>query len=212
MKSSFSNIGNSLLFILIALLAIIFSFYAIILYGIGDINSTGFAKLKAGMNLDSTWRLMLVIHALSGAVALLIGWSQFISRLRESHKELHRNIGRVYYMAVIFAGLSGLYLAFYATGGTISKLGFGALSLTWLITGIISFITIMRRDIVGHERWAYRSYAITFAAVTLRIYITIAALMFGKDSFVIYYAAIAWLCWVPNLILIEIFLWRRYRA
>lgn len=212
MQSPSSNIGNSLLFILIAVLAIIFSLYAFILYGVGDINSTGLAKLKAGMNLDPTWRLMLVIHALSGAVALLIGWPQFISRLREKYKELHRNIGRIYYIAVLFAGLSGFYLAYYATGGIGAKLGFGALSLTWLITGAISFIMIMRRDIVSHEMWAYRSYAITFAAVTLRIYIIIAAVIFGQDNFINYYAIIAWLCWIPNLILIEIFLRRRYRA
>lgn len=212
MKPPLPGISNSLLFFLIALLAIIFSLYAFILYGIGDINATGLAKLKAGMNLDSTWRLTLVIHALSGAVALLIGWSQFISGLREKYKELHRNIGRIYYIAVLFAGLSGFYLAYYATGGIVSKLGFGALSLTWLTTGVVSFVTIMRRDIVRHEMWAYRSYAITFAAVTLRIYIIIASIIFGQDNFINYYAIIAWLCWVPNLILIEVFLRRGYRA
>ena len=54
-----------------------------------------------------------------------------------------------------------------------------------------------------------RSYALTLAAVTLRLYIP-AALISGF-SFEAAYPAISWLCWVPNLIVAE-WIIRRHAA
>ena len=49
-----------------------------------------------------------------------------------------------------------------------------------------------------------RSYALTLAAVTLRIYLP--ASQVAGVSFTIAYPVIAWLCWVPNLLLAQWFL------
>jgi len=46
-----------------------------------------------------------------------------------------------------------------------------------------------------------RSYSLTFAAVTLRIYLPLA--FASGIPFEIAYPAIAWLCWVPNAIVAE---------
>jgi hypothetical protein len=51
-----------------------------------------------------------------------------------------------------------------------------------------------------------RSYALTFAAVTLRLYLPM-ALMASLDGLASY-RAIAFLCWVPNLIVAELWLRR----
>ena len=48
------------------------------------------------------------------------------------------------------------------------------------------------------------SFAMTFAAVTLRIYLPIAP-MLGYD-FLPAYVAISWLAWVPNLMVAELYL------
>ncbi len=61
----------------------------------------------------------------------------------------------------------------------------------------------MRRDFVAHERWMIRSFALTFAAVILRIYLPFAG------DLVTGYTAIAWLCWIPNLVVAKI--WIRLR-
>jgi hypothetical protein len=58
-----------------------------------------------------------------------------------------------------------------------------------------------------HRRWMFRSFALTFAAVTLRIYLPLVQIA-GLD-FLPAYRAIAWLCWVPNLVVIEHDLMRR---
>jgi hypothetical protein len=52
-----------------------------------------------------------------------------------------------------------------------------------------------------------RSFALTFAAVTLRLYLPVGALTTGIP---VAYPVIAWACWVPNFLLTE--LWLRRRA
>jgi hypothetical protein len=53
-----------------------------------------------------------------------------------------------------------------------------------------------------------RSYSLAFAAVTLRIYLPIAVAVM-RIPFDQAYPAIAWLCWVPNLIVTEWWVLRR---
>jgi hypothetical protein len=55
-----------------------------------------------------------------------------------------------------------------------------------------------------------RSFALTLAAVTLRLYLP-AAIVMGKfqlipDDFVSSYQVIAWIAWVPNLVIAEIWI------
>jgi hypothetical protein len=49
-----------------------------------------------------------------------------------------------------------------------------------------------------------RSYALTAAAITLRIYLPL--LFVFHWPFAIGYPAIAWLCWIPNMIAVELYL------
>jgi hypothetical protein len=49
-----------------------------------------------------------------------------------------------------------------------------------------------------------RSYALTAAAITLRMYLPLSFAL--KIPFEIGYPAIAWLCWVPNLLVAELYL------
>ncbi|MCU6340152.1 DUF2306 domain-containing protein, partial [Enterobacter quasiroggenkampii] len=68
---------------------------------------------------------------------------------------------------------------------------------------------VVARDLAGHGRWMIRNYALTCAAITLRLYMPLAAIFLGfadpNDTF----AVIAWLCWVPNLLIAESLIARR---
>jgi Predicted membrane protein (DUF2306) len=57
----------------------------------------------------------------------------------------------------------------------------------------------------------YRSYALTLAAVALRIYMPLSfALGIGFEDA---YQVVSWLCWVPNLVFVEAWLLpREYQA
>jgi hypothetical protein len=48
-----------------------------------------------------------------------------------------------------------------------------------------------------------RSYALCFAAVTLRIWLPLFQFALGLE-FIFAYRIIAWLCWVPNLVVAEL--------
>lgn len=91
---------------------------------------------------------------------------------------------------------------------------------TALLTGPIQFLPAVRRRRPGAHRWTGRAYvlgclvggasALVLAAVTLRLYLPISATL-GLD-FVTAYRIIAWLAWVPNAILAELYLHEAERA
>ncbi len=54
-----------------------------------------------------------------------------------------------------------------------------------------------------------RNYSLTFAAVTLRIWLPLFLMQFGVERFEQSYAVIEWLAWVPNLIIAEVYIRQR---
>lgn len=89
----------------------------------------------------------------------------------------------------------------------LAHFGFGLLAVLWLLTTGAAYARIRARDQAAHRRWMTRSFALTFAAVTLRIYIPL-GLALGI-SFETAYPVISWICWVPNLIVAEWLIFRR---
>lgn len=147
-------------------------------------------------------------HIFLGGLALLTGFSQFYKRLRVKRLALHRTLGKIYVGAVLLSGIAGLGIAFFATGGIIPSLGFGGLAILWLYTTSNAYTSIKKIDIDAHQRWMIRSYALCFAAVTLRLYLPLFTGLMHMD-FIPAYKIIAWLCWVPNILIAEIFIVRR---
>jgi hypothetical protein len=148
----------------------------------------------------------LFVHAGLAATALLLGPTQFLPRLRLTRPRLHRWMGRTYVFACLTGGSAGLALAMGSTAGPIARAGFAALAVTWMLTTSMAWRMALHRRFADHRRWMIRSFALTFAAVTLRLYMPIAPLL--GIPFIDGYRAIAWLCWVPNLVAAEIYLAR----
>lgn len=151
----------------------------------------------------------IVTHVVFSALALATGPFQFFPALR-ARRRLHRALGYVYFVGVIGGGIGGFCTAFIAYGGLVGRMGFGLLALAWLWTGLAAVHAARQRDFAAHERWAVRSFALTFAAVTLRLYMP---LFFGAGvAFEDFYPVLGWLCWVPNLVFVEWVLLRPHRA
>ena len=146
-------------------------------------------------------RMAFIAHVTAAPAALLIGSVQMFPKLRNKYKHLHRWLGRCYAIAVLIAGVSGLIIAVSAQGGIVAQTGFGFLAVAWLLTTTMAVKYAVHRNIGLHRRWIIRSFALTFAAVTLRIYLP----FFIMNGFT--YAEgsnfVAWLCWVPNLMFAE---------
>jgi uncharacterized membrane protein len=154
---------------------------------------------------------LIYIHVFASAVALTIGSFQFVPALRARAPKIHRALGRIYLsIGVFIGGVSGLLMALSAYGGTAARLGFGMLAAAWLTTGFLAYSAIRKGDVATHRRWMIRNFALTFAAVTLRVYIP--ASMAAGLQYAMAYPVIAWLCWVPNLLVAEYFLIDRIRG
>lgn len=166
-----------------------------------DIN---FLQVKQDVVFDAIWRPTFYIHVISGMAVILVGPFQFLKNFRNKNLELHRKLGKIYaYGILMFAAPTGLIMAFYAEGGTWSTVSFIIMSLLWFYTTIMAIVTVKNKDIIGHQKWMYRSYALSFAAVTLRILVPLMSVYteFGEDFIII---STAWLSWIINLLAVEI--------
>jgi hypothetical protein len=147
----------------------------------------------------------LGVHVLSGMIALLIGPFQFVGRLRRRFVRMHRFMGASYVASATGLGVSGLILAPTAYTGVVASVGFTVLDLAMLFTTWTAVRMIFASRYGEHRRWMIRSFSLIMAGVMLRVWVPIygalAAAGIVNFSFETAYAAIAWLCWVPNLLL-----------
>ncbi|MFI4934429.1 MAG: DUF2306 domain-containing protein [Caulobacterales bacterium] len=149
---------------------------------------------------------VLFVHVGFAVTALMIGPFQFFGGIRTRWPRWHRRLGTLYVICCLTGGSAGLVLAIGTTAGPIATAGFGLLAIAWLTTTFMAWRLARARDFVRHRRWMIRSFALTLAAVTLRLYLPLTAL--PHLGFFPVYRAVSFLCWVPNLIVAEIYLAR----
>ena len=196
---------NSIFYTLIAILAIFVSLYAFMYY----VYDFPYLQIKGNLPSETYWSTAFYTHVGSGGVALGIGWIQFWKKFRLNNIRRHRLLGKIYVTSIlVFASTSGQYLAWYASEGFGAQLGFACLSAVWFYSTLKAYLAIRKNDIITHRQWMMRSYAITLAAVTLRIWFPL--FEFGlefprKDA----YVAVSWFCWIPNILFVDWFLLNR---
>jgi len=148
-------------------------------------------------------RIALSLHALGGAIAFLEGPLLFVPRFRESNWNRHRLLGWIYCGAVLLGWCASVWIAPHSQTGWIASAGFLALGAGWIVATGLAVRFILRGDANRHRRWMIRSFALTAAAITLRIYLPLVFVFHWNFS--VAYPAIAWLCWVPNAIAAEVY-------
>ena len=143
----------------------------------------------------------LTIHAVFASIALLVGPWQFLPSIFFRRRRLHRLLGWIYVSTVVLGWLASLPLGLHAHTGATASAGFQALGVAWLTCTLLGFLDARAGRIVEHRLWMIRSYALTTAAITLRLYVV------GSDVLHIplgqSYPYIAWLCWVPNAVVAQ---------
>ncbi len=157
-----------------------------------------------GLIATNWYQALFYAHITGGIIALTTGLPQFFAGLRRRNLSLHRLLGRIYIIAVAISGLSGLVIALYADGGWVSQTGFFLMACFWLFFSSLAYITIKKKQVEAHQRWMSRSYAVTFSAVTLRLGLLLAVM--GWVKFDTIYVLMAWLSWIGNLIIVELFI------
>lgn len=172
--------------------------------------ATGFEFVPASVTANRfPTALGLRTHIAAAGVTLLTGPFQFLRPLRRRFPAAHHWIGRVYIAACLVGGSAAALIALFTASGLVAGVGFFLGAIVWLVCTVLALVAVKRRDFLAHQRWMIRSYAVAFGAVTLRIYLPVA--MIGGLSFATAYPIIAWLCWVPNLLIAQLLV-RRARG
>ena len=147
------------------------------------------------------------MHVCFASVALALAPLQVWGRLRQRTPGLHRWSGRLYGTSVLIAAVGSLLFMPHFLGAASSALGFSVLAVLWAGTTALGVHAATRRDFCAHRRWMLRSVALTFAAVTLRV--IMAPLTLSGWSVTDTYLITAWAAWMPNLLVVELYLHRQ---
>lgn len=157
-------------------------------------NNAGILRSKPGEVM--IWLpTLLRIHIGAGMTAMAVGAGLVFSR--NGRPVLHRTLGRTYALAVLVSGLAGLIVAPWALGGWVSGLGFTGLALAWLYFTGRSMLLAVRGDLPGHRRAVVFSLALTYSALTFRLFLLIP--MLTDLPFFPVYRFGSWASWILQL-------------
>ncbi|WP_421941135.1 DUF2306 domain-containing protein [Pedobacter sp.] len=147
--------------------------------------------------------LVFYIHVYSAIFVLLAGFTQFNSHILAKYPKIHRSLGYLYTGTVlVLAAPSGIFIGWFANGGLTAKISFVLLGLLWFWFTIKSILLILKRNVKGHQSFMYRSFALATSAITLRLWKVILVYLFHPAPIDVY-QIIAWLGWIPNLLIAE---------
>lgn len=163
--------------------------------------ASGFRLLPAEV-ADNRVPGLVWAHVVFAAVALLLMPVQVSGWVRRRHVRVHRLSGRVYAGCAVLGGGFGALAAVTTANGVVVGAGFLTLGVLWVASTVAAVVAARERRLDDHRRWALRSAALVFAAVTLRLEIGLGVAITGA-SFAVVYSIVAWLCWIPNLLVAE---------
>jgi len=148
-------------------------------------------------------------HVYTSIFVLLAG---FLAILRKDFrlKNFHINAGKIYiFLILLFAAPSGIYMGIFANGGFLSKISFVILGSLWWFSTFKAYQLARKKKFKEHKQWMWRSFALTISALTLRIWKVIIVYLFHPNPMDVY-QIIAWLGWVPNILLIEYLITKKH--
>lgn len=163
-------------------------------------------------------RVAFYAHISFAGTALLLGPVQFSTALRRRAPRVHRWVGRAYVAAVGVGSVAAFVMSFVSSVALLGFFGYGTLAVLWGWTTYRGYRSARAGRIPEHQAWMIRSFALTYAAVTLRAWLVlfIAGLnIFAGDHLSaaeIYtdaYEPVPFLCWLPNIVVAELLIRRR---
>lgn len=203
------------------LLALAVSGYFVGQYMTGSLQTLGHEKV----GLANTYahrplpvQAAFYVHITTAGLALAVGPFQFVTAIRRRRPGLHRRLGRTYVVSIALGSAAAFVMAFFSSAAVVGFFGFGSLAVLWGWTTFRGYRAARQRDFPSHRAWMIRSYALTYAAPTLRLWLGIligVQILAGRgaDGQTMYetaYAAVPFLCWLPNIVVAEFMIRRRH--
>ena len=136
----------------------------------------------------------LLPHGFVGATALLLGITQFSTRVRTRFTRLHRVVGRIYITAVFIVAPLGIYIQHLdeLSGDPRSfTIAAAADAALWMLATGMAFWCIRTRRIEQHRQWMTRSLAMALVFLEVRV---IAGLTGWEDLGTAVSETIVWTC------------------
>ncbi|WNI35367.1 DUF2306 domain-containing protein [Chryseobacterium sp. SG20098] len=144
--------------------------------------------------------------------SIFVLFSGFLALLRRNFgvNNFHRNMGKLYtFLILIFAAPSGIYMGIFANGGLFSKISFIILGFLWWFSTLKAYQLARQKRFKEHKQWMWRSFAFTLSAITLRMWKVIIVYLFHPNPMDVY-QIIAWLGWIPNILIIEYLITKKH--
>jgi hypothetical protein len=167
-----------------------------------------FLRIKQDEIALTYYKIAFFTHVYTSIFLMLFGFIQFSKTIKTKFIKIHRYSGRLYAFTIIFlSGPSGLVMAYHANGGLYTQIDFIILSVLWILFTFLSVKYILKKDLINHQKFAIRSFALTLSAVSLRIFKPIIATLFTLQTDIEAYRIVAWLGWLFNLLIAEIIIY-----
>jgi len=137
-------------------------------------------------------------HIIAGSLALILGSIQLSSRLRRKNLGLHKLIGNAYVACVLISTI-GAMAGLPSSKAPISAVaGFWLLAIVWPIVTLAGYPWRGKFDVKWHGKLMIYSYALTCAAISLRLILI--PLLIGGVPFRTAYPIAAWGGGISNVL------------
>jgi hypothetical protein len=154
-------------------------------------------------SFDGAYAWTFYAHLITGPLALLLGLLLVDTSFRRRFALWHRVLGRVQMVNVLLLLVpSGLWMAFYADGGIVARLGFALLAVATGLCASCGWRAAVARQFDSHRRWMQRCFVLLCSAVVLRLSSAVATLTGASPDWL--YPLSAWTTWVVPLLVNEV--------
>lgn len=150
------------------------------------------------------WRVSFYVHVFTSILVLPAGLTQFSRFFLYRRPLWHRRAGWLYVAVVLLlAAPSGFLMALRANGGLPARTSFVLLGILWFGSTLRAWVLVRNHLFEKHADWMLRSYALTLSAIALRTYAWLFDVLNIHMAPRNVYILIAWVSWVPNLLIAE---------
>lgn len=163
-----------------------------------------FLQIKQTEITEIYWyKYAFYFHVISAVCALPAGFTQFNKAILKNYPRLHQVCGYLYVAAILIAAApSGFLIGMHANGGIVAQIAFTLLAILWFFFTLQALLKAKKGDIKAHKNFMIRSFALTCSALTLRYWKLVLVYFFHPYPMDLY-QLVAWLGWIPNLLIAE---------
>jgi hypothetical protein len=169
-----------------------------------------FLRIKQEVIVLNHYKIAFFTHVYTSIFLMIFGAFQFSNYIQKKQIKLHRISGRFYVgILLLLSGPSGLVMSYYANGGLLAQVSFLLLSTFWMLFTFLSLYFILKKQVVKHQKFAIRSFALTLSAISLRL-IKYLLVFFFEPLPMDAYRIAAWSGWTFNLLVAEIIIYYKF--